>query len=87
MVWLSDGAGSWAYKVNADGGDVGLGIVIVGETQQQARLSHTGVTDEEQLEEVVVSGTGASTRHVGAGRRGMANIRAREVGIWGPREL
>lgn len=44
-----------AYEVDTDCGDVGLGVCVVGESQQQARLSNTGVTDEEQLEEVVVS--------------------------------
>lgn len=44
-----------AYEVDTDCGDVGLGVGVVGEPQQQARLSNTGVTDEEQLEEVVVS--------------------------------
>ncbi len=43
------------YKVDTDGGDVGFRVGVVGETQQQARLSYTGVTDEEELEEVVVS--------------------------------
>lgn len=44
------------YEVDADGGDVGLCVGVVGEPQQQARLADTGVTDEQQLEEVVVSG-------------------------------
>jgi len=44
------------YEVDADGGDVGLGVGVVGEPQQQARLADTGVADEQQLEEVVVSG-------------------------------
>jgi hypothetical protein len=45
-----------AYEVDTDCGDVRLGVGVVGETQQQARLSNTGVTDEEELEEVIVSG-------------------------------
>lgn len=43
------------YKVNTDGGNIGLSVGIVGESQQQARLSNTGVTDEEELEKVIVS--------------------------------
>lgn len=43
------------YKVDTDGRNVGFGVGIVSETQQQARLSYAGVTDEEQLEKVVVS--------------------------------
>lgn len=44
-----------AYKVDSDCGNVGLGVGIIGKSQEQARLSNTGVTDEEQLEEVIVS--------------------------------
>ena len=61
-----------AYKVNADGGDVGLCVGIVGEPQEQARLADTGVTDEQQLEEVVVSGilsAAASGKVCVSGRR------------------
>lgn len=42
-------------EVDADGGDVALGVGVVGESQEQAGLSDAGVTDEEELEEVVVS--------------------------------
>jgi hypothetical protein len=44
-----------AYEVDSDGGDVRLRVCIIGESEQQARLSYTGVTDEEKLEEIVVS--------------------------------
>jgi hypothetical protein len=43
------------YEVDADGGDVGLGIGVVGKSQKEARLSDTGITDEEELEQVIVS--------------------------------
>jgi hypothetical protein len=43
------------YEVDTDGGDVGLCVGIVGESQQQARLPDTRVSDEQELEEVVVS--------------------------------
>lgn len=46
-----------SYEVDADGGDVALRVCVVGETEQQARLSYTGVSDEEELEEIVVSGS------------------------------
>jgi hypothetical protein len=49
------------YEVDADRGDVGLCVGVVGEPQQQARLADTGVTDEQQLEKVVVSGTWSAT--------------------------
>jgi len=45
-----------AYEVDADSGNVGLGVGVVGEPQEQARLADTGVTDEQELEEIVVSG-------------------------------
>jgi len=43
------------HKVDADGGDVALCVCVVGEPEQQARLSDTRVTDEEKFEEVIVS--------------------------------
>ncbi len=43
------------YEIDTNSGNVGLGVGIIGETEQQARLSYTRVTDEEELEEVVVS--------------------------------
>ena len=43
------------YEVDTDGGDVGLCVGVVGESQKKARLSNTGVTDEEKLEEIIVS--------------------------------
>jgi hypothetical protein len=43
------------HKINTNGRDVALCVCVVGETQEQARLSDTRVTDEEELEEVVVS--------------------------------
>jgi hypothetical protein len=48
--------GGCTHKVDTDGGDVALCVCVVGESKQQARLSDTRVTDEEELEEVVVSG-------------------------------
>ena len=47
--------GRCTHKVDADGRDVALGVCVVCETEQQAGLSDTRVTDEEKLEEVVVS--------------------------------
>lgn len=50
--------GKSTYKVNTDGGNVRLGVGVIGKSQQQTRLSNTGITDEEELEEVVVSRIG-----------------------------
>lgn len=44
-----------SYEVDTNGRDVGLCVGVVGETKEQARLSDTGVTDEEELEEIIVS--------------------------------
>lgn len=43
------------YEVNTDGRNVAFRVGVIGETEQQARLSNTGVSDEEELEEVIVS--------------------------------
>jgi hypothetical protein len=49
------------YEINSNGGDVRLGVGVVGESQQKARLSNTGITDEEKLEQVVVPRTRSVT--------------------------
>ena len=41
-------------EVHTNGGDVVLGVGVVGETQQQARLSDTGIADQQQLKQVIV---------------------------------
>ena len=41
-------------EVNADGGDMALGVRVVGEAQQQAGLAHARVADQHKLEDVVV---------------------------------
>jgi hypothetical protein len=43
------------YEVNTDGRNVAFRVGIIGESEQQTRLSNTGVSDEEELEEVIVS--------------------------------
>lgn len=44
------------YEVDADSGDVGLSVGVVCESQEQTGLSNTGISDKEELEEVIVSG-------------------------------
>ena len=44
------------FEVHTDGADVALSICIVRKTQQRAGLSHTAVSDQEKLEEIVVFG-------------------------------
>mmetsp|Transcript_109832 Transcript_109832/g.289731 ORF Transcript_109832/g.289731 Transcript_109832/m.289731 type:complete len:255 (-) Transcript_109832:78-842(-) len=41
-------------EIHADGADVALGVRVIRKPQQQARLPHAGVADEQQLEQVVV---------------------------------
>lgn len=43
------------YEVNTDGGNVALCVCVVRETEQQAGLSDTRITDEEEFKEVIVS--------------------------------
>lgn len=46
------------HEVDTDGRDVGFRVGVIGEPQEKAGLSNTGVSDEEELEEVVVSADG-----------------------------
>lgn len=81
LAWRRPGAqhaGGRTYKVDADGGDVALCVCVVGEPEQQARLSNTRVTDEEELEEVVVSGGGTRQR----GRATGAATQRQHRGRW-----
>jgi hypothetical protein len=58
------------HEVDTDGRNVALCVCVVCETEKQAGLSDTGVSDQEQLEEVVVSGRARCQR--GAPRAGRA---------------
>ena len=49
-------------EVHPDGGDVGLGVGVVGEAEEEARLSHARVTDQEELEQVVTARGGGRRR-------------------------
>ena len=44
------------YEVDTNGRDVGLGVCVIGKSQQQARLSDARVSNKQELEEVIVSG-------------------------------
>ena len=59
------------FKVNANGGDVGVSIRVVRKTQEQAGLAHTAVANQEKLEEkVAAAGKGARAgRGAGEERR------------------
>lgn len=43
------------YEVDTDRGDVALRVGVIGESKKQTRLSYTGVSNEQELEQVVVS--------------------------------
>lgn len=45
------------FEVDTDGRYVTLRVCVVSKTQQKTRLSDTGVSDEEELKEIIVSGT------------------------------
>ncbi len=53
------------YEVDTDSRDIALCICIICKTQQQARLSYTGVPDKEKLEQVIVSGNNIVSRRLG----------------------
>jgi len=42
------------FEVDSDGGDVALCVSVVGESKQKTRLAHTRITDQQQLEKVVI---------------------------------
>lgn len=46
---------SQTYKVNTNRRDVALGVCVIGESEQETGLSNTRVSDQEELEQVVVS--------------------------------
>jgi hypothetical protein len=50
------------YKVDTDSRDITLRVRIICESQQQAGLSDSGVSDKEKLEQVIVSGSFVSDR-------------------------
>jgi hypothetical protein len=54
------------YEVDSDRRDVAFRVGVIGESKKQTGLSYTRVTDEEELEEVVVSaGSGRSASYSG----------------------
>jgi hypothetical protein len=44
------------YKVNSNRGNVRFSVGIISKSKQQTRLSYTGVSDKEELEEVIAIG-------------------------------
>jgi uncharacterized protein YcfJ len=44
---------SSTYKINANGGNVRLGVRVVGESEQQTRLSDTGISNEKEFKEII----------------------------------
>ena len=67
-------------EVDPDGGDVRLGVGVVGKSEEEARLSDAGISDEQELEQVIaVEGGGGG----GGGRRkggGEMSVRVRHGG-------
>jgi predicted methyltransferase len=43
------------YKVHPNGADEGLGVRVVSKTQQQTRLSHTRVANQQQFEQIIAT--------------------------------
>jgi hypothetical protein len=44
-----------ACKVDANRGNVRLGVGVVGESEQQAGLAHTRISNQEQLEQIIAT--------------------------------
>lgn len=42
-------------EIDPNGGNVRLGVCVVGETEQETGLAHAGVSNQEQLEQVVAA--------------------------------
>ena len=57
------------YEINTDGRDIALSVGIICESQQQAGLSYTGISDKEELEEVIVSAGFVSVLAIWVGLR------------------
>jgi hypothetical protein len=51
------------HKINTNSRDVALRVRVIGESEQQARLADARVSDQEQLEEVVVSIFFSTSQH------------------------
>ena len=46
---------STTYKINANGGNIRLGVRVVGESEQQTRLSDTGISNEQEFKEIIAA--------------------------------
>ncbi|PJF16992.1 hypothetical protein PSACC_03197 [Paramicrosporidium saccamoebae] len=56
---------STEYKVHSNGADEGLGVRVVGKTQQQTRLSYARVANQQKLEQVIaIFNTTATSRTI-----------------------
>eukprot|EP00961_Rhodomonas_salina_P063187 848934-Rhodomonas_salina.2 len=70
---------SWrTHEVDADAGDEALGVGVISESEQQARLADARVADEQHLEQVVAAAGGPGHRLEGARER--ESVRATEAG-------
>lgn len=50
------------HEVHPDGGDVALRVRVIRKPQQQTRLSHARVSDQQQLKQVVTAEPRAATQ-------------------------
>ena len=55
-------------EVDPDGGDVRLGVGVVGKSEEEARLSDAGISDEQELEQVIAVEGGGGGEEEGRGR-------------------
>jgi hypothetical protein len=55
QVGMKRKSSTTTYKVYTNGGNVGFRVGIIRKTEQQTRLSDTGVSNKEQFEEVIAA--------------------------------
>ena len=68
-------------EVDPDGGDVRLGVGVVGKSEEEARLSDAGISDEQELEQVIAVEGGGGVE--GGGLRGGAGARCQSESVMG----
>lgn len=61
LVWIAvvrAVSGGTTYEIDTDCRNVRFRVGVIGKSKEQARLSNTRISDEEELEEIIVSTAG-----------------------------
>lgn len=43
------------HEINSNSGNIGLSVCVISKSEQETRLSNTGVSDKEKLEEIIAA--------------------------------